>query len=120
MNLHWGLQDQETLVWALIFGSWVLLAAARPAWAIGRLPGVRYVAERSYAVYLLHPESFAVLRRMEGLSFAAYLTLTWGLSLFLAEILFRLVERPGMRLREKFGASKSRDPMPPATPAQGA
>jgi peptidoglycan/LPS O-acetylase OafA/YrhL len=120
VNPQWGLGDQGILTWALIFGSWVLLAAARPDWAIGRLPGVRYVAERSYAVYLLHPEAFAVLRKIEGLPFGVYLLLTWGLSLLLAEILYRLVERPGMRLRERFGASKSRDPVPPATPAQGA
>lgn len=120
VNPQWGLDDQGILAWALIFGSWVLLAAARQDWAIGRLPGVRYVAERSYAVYLLHPEAFAALRKIEGLPFGVYLLLTWGLSLLLAEILYRLVERPGMRLRERFGASKSRDPVPPATPAQGA
>lgn len=120
LNPQWGPGDETIVTWALIFGSWVLLAAARPAWSVGRLPGVRYVAERSYAVYLLHPEAFAVLRKVEGISFGVHLLLTWALSIALAEILFRLVERPGMRLRERFGASKSRDPVPPATPAQGA
>ena len=120
LNPQWEMDDQGILAWSLIFGSWVLLAAARPNWSIGRLPGVRYIAERSYAVYLLHPEAFAVLRKVHGLPFGVHLLLTWALSLLLAEILFRLVERPGMQLRERFGASKSRDPMPPATPAQGA
>jgi peptidoglycan/LPS O-acetylase OafA/YrhL len=72
---------------------------------------VRYVAERSYAVYLLHPEAFAVLRRtewVEGAPFGVFAALTWVLSLFLAEVLYRLVERPGMRLRERFTASRSR------------
>ena len=118
LNPQWELDDQGILAWTLIFGSWVLLAAARPNWAIGRLPGVRYIAERSYAVYLLHPEAFAVLRKVEGLSSGMHLVLTWALSLLLAEILYRLVERPGMRLRERFGASKSREPVPPTTPAQ--
>lgn len=115
LNPQWGLGDRGVLAWALIFGSWVLLAAARPNWPIGRVPGVRYVAERSYAVYLLHPEAFALLRRVEGLSFGAFVILTWVLSLTLAEVLYRLVEVPGMRLRERFGASRSRDaaPVPP-------
>ena len=123
LNPQWGLEDQGILAWALIFGSWVLLAAARPDWAAGRLPGVRYVAERSYAVYLLHPEAFAViglLRRKVGgfdqMPFAVHLLLTWVVSLLLAEVLYRLVELPGMRLRERFGASRSRgaSPAPPA------
>ena len=112
LNPQWELGDQGILAWALIFGTWVLLAAARPDWAAGRLPGVRYVAERSYAVYLLHPDALALLKRVEGVSFGAFVVLTWVLSLLLAEVLFRLVERPGMRLRERFGASRSREPAP--------
>jgi peptidoglycan/LPS O-acetylase OafA/YrhL len=114
LNPQWGLGDQGITAWALIFGSWVLLAAARPGWAVGRLPGVRYVAERSYAVYLLHPEAFALLKKLDGLPFVAFLALTWAVSLLLAEVLYRLVERPGMRLRERFGASRTREPAPPA------
>lgn len=122
LNPQWGLGDQEILAWALIFGSWVLLAAARPDWAAGRLPGVRYVAERSYAVYLLHPEAFALLgalRRKVGFEpvpFGLYLVAVWAVSLALAEVLYRVVERPGMRLREWFGASRSRDLPPAAAP----
>ena len=110
LNQQWGLGDQGTLAWALMCGSWVLLAGARPNWAVGRLPGVRYVAERSYAVYLLHPDALALVRRIEGLPFGVFLVLTWVFSLVLAEFLYRLVERPGMRLRERFGASRSREP----------
>lgn len=113
LNPQWGPGDQGILAWALIFGSWVLLAAARPDWAVGRLPGVRYVAERSYAVYLLHPDALAIARRFEGLSFGAFVVLAWVLSLVLAEGLYRLVELPGMRLRERFGASRSRGAAPP-------
>lgn len=122
LNPQWGLGDQGILAWALIFGSWVLLAAARPDWAAGRLPGVRYVAERSYAVYLLHPEAFALLgalRRKVGFEpvpFGLYLVAVWVVSLALAEVLYRVVERPGMRLRERFGASRSRDLPPAAAP----
>jgi len=116
LNPDLGWRDQGVLAWALIFGSWVLLAAAWPAWAVGRMPGVRYIAERSYAVYLLHPEAFAVLhwiRWYVELPFAAFIALTWLFSLALAEVLFQLVERPGMRLRERFGASRSRElPVP--------
>ena len=115
LNPQWGLSDQGVLAWALIFGSWVLLAGARPNWPAGRLPGVRYIAERSYAVYLLHPDALALARKVDGLPLGAFVALTWLLSFMLAEVLYRLVEVPGMRLRERFGASRSRDaaPVPP-------
>jgi peptidoglycan/LPS O-acetylase OafA/YrhL len=73
-------------------------------------------------VYLLHPEAFALLgalRRMAGfeqLPFGLYLLAVWVVSLLLAEVLYRAVERPGMRLRERFGASRSRDLPPAAAP----
>jgi peptidoglycan/LPS O-acetylase OafA/YrhL len=108
-----GWSNPGLVVWTLIFGSWVFLATARPNWAVGRLPGIRYMADRSYAVYLLHIEALAVVRRIEGLSFGVFLLLTWALTLLIAEVLYRLVERPGMRLRERFGASRSRS-TPPA------
>ena len=71
---------------------------------------------------LLHPEAFALLGALrkkagfEQLPFGLYLVAVWCVSLLLAEVLYRVVERPGMRLRERFGASRSRDLPPAAAP----
>ncbi len=107
LNPDWGYGDQGIAAWAFIFGSWVLLAAAKPNWHMP-MPGVRYIAERSYAIYLLHIEALSILKKVEGLPFWAFVLLTWAITIPLAEILFRVVERPGMRLRERFSASRSK------------
>ena len=101
------MKDQGIATWALICGSWVLLAVARPNWASREIPAVRYLAERSYAIYLLHLEALAILKRLDGLSLVMLLILTWAITIPLAELLFRFIERPGMRLRERFSASRS-------------
>lgn len=100
--------DFGPLPYALIFASWILLANSSPFWQNCRIFGARYLADRSYAVYLLHGEAFAILKRFPTLPFFLFLPLTWLLSLMLAEILYRFVERPIMRSREKFSLTRSR------------
>jgi peptidoglycan/LPS O-acetylase OafA/YrhL len=109
----------DPIAWSLIYGSWVLLANSSPFWSERfRVVGARYLAERSYAVYLLHPEILALSRRMPSLPFPLHLAATVLLSLAVAEILFRFVERPINELREKLAASRSRDrPEVPASVA---
>ena len=99
----------DPLVWALTYASWVLLANSGPSWAGRfRVAGVRYLAERSYAVYLLHPEILAVSKRLPPLPFPLHLATTLAFSLGAAEILFRCVERPINDARERFRISRSR------------
>ena len=111
LNPGLGLTDHGPLTWALIFASFVLLANSGDRWSRNfRLPGSRFLADRAYSIYLLHVEALVIVRRLGhgNLSFAAALALTWVVSLILAEGLHRAVERPFMRAREGFAASRSR------------
>jgi peptidoglycan/LPS O-acetylase OafA/YrhL len=107
LNPDWGCNDIGHLPWSLIFGSWVLWAAARPD-AYIPIPGIRYIAERSYAIYLLHGEAFSILKKIHPESFGLYVALTWLIVIPMAEVLYRIVEKPGMMLRERFSSSRSR------------
>ena len=69
--------------------------------------GVRYLAERSYAIYLLHLEVIVLVMRLPRLPFIISLLLVWTGSVIVAELLYRFVERPGMQLRDRFRASRS-------------
>jgi peptidoglycan/LPS O-acetylase OafA/YrhL len=100
LHPEWHLPDSGIVAWAVAFGTWVLFAAAKPDWGQIRVPGVRYLADRSYAVYLLHIEALTLLKHADVRPFALYLLLTWGVTLALSEVLYRAVERPGMRLRK--------------------
>ena len=93
--------------YALIFASWVAAAAVGPAWPWARVRGVRYLAERSYAIYLLHLEVIVLVMRLPRLPFIISLLLVWTGSVIVAELLYRFVERPGMQLRDRFRASRS-------------
>lgn len=99
----------DNLIMVLCFGSWILLAAST-----SRLqkymyfPGATYIATRSYAMYLLHPETLALLRRVGGdWPFLVYLLASFAGSILISEALYRLVEKPFMDLRERFKISKS-------------
>jgi len=95
------------LVYALVFAAWIWFAAVNPGWLPGRIPGVRYLAERSYAIYLLHLEVIAAVRHLPPMPFALTLGVVWIGSILVAEVLFRLVERPGMELRDRFASTRS-------------
>lgn len=117
----WEIADLSTTAWTGIAASWVLLANASPFWRSGyHLAAARYLADRSYALYLLHVEAIVIVRKIEGIPFVLTLLLVWGLSLLLAEVLFRGVERPVMRAREWFswsrGKAEPRSPLAPLAP----
>lgn len=97
------------LLLAMVFASWVLLANADKRWQrVIYLPGAYHVATRSYALYLVHPEALALLRRfLPDVPFVVYFLLALAGSLLLAELLYRLVEKPVMDLRESFVISKN-------------
>src|SRR5262249_32877917 len=112
LNPGRGLPEPDLLVWALGFATLVLLANSSDFWRRrARAPGLRYLAERSYAVYLVHIEALAVVKRLGtsplleplgGVSVPLAFVLSWAISLALAEVLHRLVERPLMQARERF------------------
>lgn len=104
-----NLSNPDKLLLALIFASWVLVANSNSGWQkMLYVPGAYFVATRSYALYLIHPEVLALLRRVaEYLPFPAYLLLALVGSLLAAEVLFRLVEKPVMDARERFKFSRS-------------
>jgi peptidoglycan/LPS O-acetylase OafA/YrhL len=95
--------DPGYLTRAFIFGSWVVYANSKKS-VSHRLyvPGAYYVATRSYAIYLLHPDAIALVNRFSNeLPFLGYLSIVIALSLVAAEALYRIVELPFMRLRSR-------------------
>jgi peptidoglycan/LPS O-acetylase OafA/YrhL len=105
-----GITDPDKLFLALIFGTWVAAANLNQHWSSTLyFPGAFHIATRSYAMYLLHPEVLAILKRFFlDLSFPLYFLLAIGGSLVLAELLYRLIEKPIMDYREKLNVSVSR------------
>ena len=100
--LDW-LGDPGFMTRAIMFGSWVIFANSG-IFARQQLyfPGAYYIATRSYAIYLLHPEAIAVTNRfLPDLPFIIYMGIVVALSISLSEVLFRLVEKPFMELRSK-------------------
>ncbi len=109
-NPSFGVNDPNKLLLAIIFGGWVLLANANTTWS-NKLyfPGAKYIATRSYALYLLHPEILALLKRFFiDIPFLFYLSMALIGSLILSEILYRIVEKPIMDARESYRFSKSK------------
>ncbi|OWK38525.1 acyltransferase family protein [Fimbriiglobus ruber] len=113
----------EAGFWTSVFAAWVLFAATSTV----RLPGLltrvtRFVAERAFALYLVHVDAIRVAVRVvdyarENREFATdhgdlllvvTFVLVWALALGVAEVLYRLIERPFMGLRDRFAATRSR------------
>ncbi len=104
--------DIPTLGWSLASVCLILVANTR-SWAAGlHLRSTRFLAERAYSLYLLHGEGIAVARRLPELPLGVRVAVVWVVSLALAEVLYRLVELPGMSLRGRVGGG--RDLTPPA------
>lgn len=101
-----GIEDLGPLPWAMVGASGVLLANSSNFWKYRFHPwGMRYLADRSYAIYLLHVEAYAILKHFPRLPFPIYLFLVWAIALGLAELLYRGIERPFMQAREWFSFS---------------
>jgi peptidoglycan/LPS O-acetylase OafA/YrhL len=99
-------------VFAIIFCAFIVFAVSSES-IQQRLtfPGCYYIASRSYAIYLLHPEVLALLKRFGGqLPFAVFLLLTCIGSCLVAEILYRCVELPVMNAREYFQITRTGEP----------
>lgn len=108
---NWG-----PTVWTLVFTTWVLLANSTAFWRFeASIPGAHFIANRAYALYLVHSDGIAVANRVLGMKdghtlgpLPLYLLIAWTASFIGAELLYRLVELPGMRAREWFSWSRSR------------
>ena len=97
------LGDPGFFVRSIMFGAWVVYAnsGAFAKWYL-YFPGAYYIATRSYAIYLLHPDAIAITNRIPfDMSFPVYMLVVFLLSLFVAELLYRMIEQPFMRLRSK-------------------
>jgi peptidoglycan/LPS O-acetylase OafA/YrhL len=100
--LSW-LGDPGFMARALMFGAWVVFAnsSERASWSF-YFPGANYIATRSYAIYLLHPDAIAITNRLPfELPFFVYFGLVSLLSVAVAEALYRIVELPFMNMRSR-------------------
>lgn len=95
---------------SVMFGGWVIYANSNDV--VKRtlsFPFAYYIATRSYAIYLLHPEAIAVVSRVSSIEiFLVYFVAVMALTLLLSEILYRTIELPFMSLREKIPLARSR------------
>ncbi len=104
----YGLPLDEQTQCIVIYGSLLLLAVSSEKWQQTLyLPGSAYLAKRAYSVYLLHPESLALMSRLHVPSFPLFLALSWAVTLAAAEVLYRVVELPIMNARERYRFSAS-------------
>lgn len=105
-----GQHDLPTETVTYLFASLIVLGSSGDFFS-RRLyvPGARFVAERSYAVYLLHVEGIALANYFPQMhqSLSVYAMVVWATSFLLAELLYRFVERPGMRVRGRWRLTQS-------------
>jgi peptidoglycan/LPS O-acetylase OafA/YrhL len=120
LNLYWriagidGIQAWSFGMWSLISMTWVLLANSSEYWQ--RQAGcwlTRYIADRSYSLYLVHIEAIVIVKKLELTSFTSWIT-CWIVSLIAAEILYRVVERPWLKLRDWVCENRFVSPAPVA------
>lgn len=95
-------RNQRPLALALAFGGWVYVSAGEVRWARLAVPGARWLAELSYAVYLSHYVAFDLVAARIGpdrplARLAAATAATLGASLLIRHG----VERPALRLRDR-------------------
>lgn len=98
------------LLLALIFGIWVLWSDKTNYSSHNLFTKiVMHVSTRSYAMYLLHVDALALLRKLDlDGNFFAFFALSLALTMLLSECLYRVIELPFMKSRSRFNFSKSR------------
>lgn len=93
---------------SIMFSSWILFAVVYQKHLFWKIPGANYIATRSYALYLLHPEAIAVTNRLNlGLSFISYYLFVFFISILISEVLYRTIEIPFLNLRSRLAVAKS-------------
>ena len=92
--------------YTLLSGCLVVQSQATHFWKQKASNGIlRYIATRSYSLYLVHIDALAIARRLDHTHFLTYLLISTLFSLILAELLYRTVEIPWMKFRDR-GESK--------------
>lgn len=103
-----GYNDPSVLILAVVFGALVIYAVTTPVSKIrfGHT-FVMHISTRSYSIYLLHPDALAVCRRLiPDVTLGLYFIIATIITLVAAEILYKAVEIPFMKMREHFDACK--------------
>lgn len=87
--------------YTLLSGCLVVQSQATHFWKQKASNGIlRYIASRSYSLYLVHIEAFAIARRLDDGRFLVYFLVTVLISVIFAELLYRYIERPFMTFRD--------------------
>ncbi len=103
-------QDPSKLMLAIVFGAMVVFAVNTPT---NKLPVahslIMHISTRSYSFYLLHPDALVVCKRfIPDANLPLYYLCALGLSLAAAEILYKVIEIPFIKSREKLFYSRKR------------
>lgn len=100
--------DLPLFVYVLVSGFLVVLSQTTDFWKERAThPILQYFASRSYSLYLVHIEGLAIARRFYDGSFVVFSLIAVVSSLLIAELLFRAVEKPWMRFRDRKIAGRS-------------
>ena len=88
--------------YTLLSGCLVVQSQATHFWKQKASNGIlRYIASRSYSLYLVHIEALAIARRTGDQHFLTYFLMSVLISLISAELLYRIVETPWMTFRDR-------------------
>ena len=94
--------------YTLLSGCLVVQSQATQFWKQKASNGIlRYIAIRSYSLYLVHIEALAIARRFDDQHFVTYFLISILFGLILAELLHRTVEIPWMKFRERGDSKRS-------------
>ena len=108
-NSEWGVSDPSKLMLAFMFGIWIIWSD-QTSFTPKNLFSIviMHISTRSYAMYLLHVDALALVKRLNITDLFVFYVLALLITLILAEFLYRFIELPFMSSRSKFTLSKPR------------
>ncbi|MGN6696272.1 MAG: acyltransferase family protein, partial [Aquihabitans sp.] len=106
LTYTWGL-TANAVAWAVVVAWVVLDPGTRVARAL-RWPGLTWLGTRSYSVYLIHyPAFFFATRHLPALTDRQRVAVALAIVAILAELSYRLLERPAMALNDRLTVHRS-------------